>query len=44
MKSAVAAGARVIFEPQVLPDGDEMALILDPEGQSLGIYRGRKPK
>jgi uncharacterized protein len=31
-------GATVLVPPQVLPDGDEMALLLDPEGRSVGVF------
>jgi hypothetical protein len=29
----------VLIPPQELPDGDEMAIILDPEGIALGIFK-----
>ena len=29
----------VLIPPQKLPDGDEMALILDPEGLSVGLMK-----
>ncbi len=38
---ATQLGGRVIVPPQMLPDGDEMAMILDPEGISFGLF---KPK
>ena len=34
-----ALGGKVVFPPQVLPDGDEMAIILDAEGLPLGLFR-----
>lgn len=34
-------GAHVIVPPQVLPDGDEMALLLDGEGLPVGVFRPR---
>jgi len=34
-------GANVIIPPSKLPDGDEMAVILDPEGLSLGLVKPR---
>jgi len=39
VERAAALGARVIVPPQTLPDGDEMALILDPEGIPVGLFR-----
>lgn len=35
--NAVAEGASVIVPKTVLPDGDAMAILLDPTGQSVGI-------
>ena len=32
IEQATQLGAKVIIPPQTLPDGDEMALVLDPEG------------
>lgn len=32
-------GARVLVPPAVLPDGDEMAILLDPAGLSFGVVR-----
>jgi predicted enzyme related to lactoylglutathione lyase len=32
-------GGKVIIPPQKLPDGDEMAVLLDPEGIPLGIFK-----
>lgn len=36
---ATKAGARIVVPPSVLPDGDEMAVLLDPMGMSFGICR-----
>jgi uncharacterized protein len=36
---AVELGAVVIIPPQKLPDGDEMAVITDPEGLVVGLLR-----
>lgn len=41
VKKAADLGARVVMPPQTLPDGDEMAVILDPEGIPFGIMRRR---
>ena len=32
-------GGQVLIPPQVLPDGDELAIVLDTEGLSLGLMR-----
>jgi predicted enzyme related to lactoylglutathione lyase len=41
---AKAAGATVVVPHQVLPDGDEMAVITDTEGLPFGLFRaGRQP-
>ena len=32
-------GGQVIIPPQVLPDGDEMAIVMDTEGLSFGLMR-----
>ncbi len=39
VEQAVQLGARVIIPPQKLPDGDEMAMVLDPEGISFGLVK-----
>jgi predicted enzyme related to lactoylglutathione lyase len=38
---AVRSGARVAIGKQVLPDGDEMAVIIDPEGIAWGVMLDR---
>ena len=35
---ATAGGAQVLFPKQHLPDGDALAILLDPAGLSFGIY------
>jgi uncharacterized protein len=35
---AVELGARVIMPPTMLPNGDEMAVVVDPHGMSFGIW------
>ena len=35
---ATGAGARVLFPRQQLPDGDALAILLDPAGLSFGLY------
>ncbi len=36
---AQSMGGKVIIPAQKLPDGDEMAVILDPEGIPLGLFK-----
>ena len=38
---ATAAGAQTIIPPQKLPDGDEMAVLLDPQGFPFGLMTRR---
>ena len=35
-------GGQVLIPPQVLPDGDELAIVLDTEGLSLGLMKPRR--
>lgn len=37
-------GGRMILPPQTLPDGDEMAIAIDPDGIPFGIFRDQKSK
>jgi predicted enzyme related to lactoylglutathione lyase len=37
LKRAVELGAKVLFPKQTLPDGDQMALAIDPAGLSFGL-------
>ena len=39
LSKASTLGGKVLIPPQKLPDGDEMALVLDPEGIPLGIFK-----
>ena len=39
---AIKLGATVIVPKSELPDGDALAIILDPAGLSFGLYRARK--
>ena len=40
---AVELGAKTIVPPSVLPDGDTMAVVLDPAGMSVGfVHRARE--
>jgi PTS system mannose-specific IIB component/fructoselysine and glucoselysine-specific PTS system IIB component len=38
LATATAAGAQVLFPRQQLPDGDAIAILLDPAGLSFGLY------
>ena len=41
---ATELGATVVVPPQKLPDGDEMAILVDPQGVSFGLTKvARKP-
>ena len=37
--SAERLGARVVIPPTVLPEGDEMAVLHDPQGMSFAVWR-----
>jgi uncharacterized protein len=37
-----AAGGKVLFPPQVIPSGDEVSILQDPEGIPFGIFRAGK--
>jgi predicted enzyme related to lactoylglutathione lyase len=39
LAKAVRLGAQVVVPPQVLPDGDEMAIFVDAEGLSTGLFK-----
>jgi predicted enzyme related to lactoylglutathione lyase len=39
---AAKLGATVVVPPSELPDGDAMAIVVDPAGLSFGLYRARK--
>ena len=41
VEKAVSHGAKVLIPPQKLPDGDEMAILLGPEGVSFGLKKRR---
>jgi len=41
---ATSLGAKVLLPPQVLPDGDAMALLVDPQGIPLGIFKPSKSR
>lgn len=39
VERAAGSGASVIVPPQKLPDGDEMAIVLDPEGIPFAVFK-----
>ncbi|HTB11631.1 MAG TPA: VOC family protein [Bryobacteraceae bacterium] len=39
VKQAQELGAKVIIPPTVLPGGDEMAVLLDPQGMAFAVWR-----
>ncbi|MBV9960483.1 MAG: hypothetical protein JO360_18795 [Acidobacteria bacterium] len=39
IERAIELGAQVVIPPQKLPDGDEMAVITDPEGLTFGLVK-----
>jgi predicted enzyme related to lactoylglutathione lyase len=41
LNAASSHGAVVVMPKQVLPDGDEMAVIADPEGITWGLMRAK---
>lgn len=42
VEKASQLGASVIIPPQKLPEGDEMAVIRDPEGLAVGLFKPAK--
>jgi uncharacterized protein len=40
VKKAESLGARVVIPPQTLPEGDEMAVAVDPDGIPFAIFSG----
>jgi hypothetical protein len=36
---AEGLGARILIPPTALPEGDEMAVLHDPQGMSFGVWR-----
>ncbi|MFN7964398.1 MAG: VOC family protein [Acidobacteriota bacterium] len=39
VENVVAAGGTVLIPPTTLPDGDELAIVLDPEQIPFGLFR-----
>jgi predicted enzyme related to lactoylglutathione lyase len=42
VQKAEGLGAKMIIPPTVLPEGDEMAVLLDPQGMSFAVWRQKK--
>jgi predicted enzyme related to lactoylglutathione lyase len=42
VKKAEDLGAKLIIPPTTLPEGDEMAVLLDPQGMSFAVWRQAK--
>jgi predicted enzyme related to lactoylglutathione lyase len=40
VRRAVELGGRVVVPRQVLPRGDEMAVVVDPDGLPFAVFRG----
>jgi|HubBroStandDraft_6_1064221.scaffolds.fasta_scaffold06722_7 predicted enzyme related to lactoylglutathione lyase len=39
VRKAQELGARIVVPPQTLPGGEEMAIAVDPDGISFGMFR-----
>jgi len=39
VRKAGELGARLIIPPTVLPEGDEMAVLHDPQGMAFGVWK-----
>jgi predicted enzyme related to lactoylglutathione lyase len=39
-KKAEELGAKVLIPPTTLPEGDQMAVLLDPQGMPFALHRG----
>jgi len=39
VQKAEAMGAKLLIPPTILPEGDEMAVMLDPQGMSFALWR-----
>jgi uncharacterized protein len=39
VKKAESLGARTVIPPTTLPEGDEMSVMLDPQGMSFAVWR-----
>jgi predicted enzyme related to lactoylglutathione lyase len=43
IRRATDMGAALVIPPQVLPEGDEIAVIVDPEGIPLALFKPASP-
>jgi len=41
-KKAEELGGQIVIPPQTLPDGDEMAVAVDPDGIPFAMFRGKQ--
>jgi predicted enzyme related to lactoylglutathione lyase len=39
VSKAIKLGGKIVMPPQKLPDGDEMAIIIDVEGIPVGLFK-----
>jgi predicted enzyme related to lactoylglutathione lyase len=39
VRKAEEGGAKLLIPPTTLPEGDEMAVLLDPQGMPFGVWR-----
>lgn len=44
IEDAKKNGAKVLIPPSKLPDGDELAILHDPEGIPFGVYFSSSPR
>jgi hypothetical protein len=44
VKKAQELGAKIIIPPTLLPEGDEMAVVLDPQGMSFAVWKSARDK
>jgi predicted enzyme related to lactoylglutathione lyase len=42
VRKAEEMGAKTLIPPTMLPEGDEMAVLLDPQGMSFAVWRRAK--
>jgi predicted enzyme related to lactoylglutathione lyase len=42
VQKAESLGAKRMIPPTMLPEGDEMAVLLDPQGMSFAVWRQKK--
>jgi predicted enzyme related to lactoylglutathione lyase len=42
VNNAEGLGAKLLIPPTMLPEGNELAVMHDPQGMSFGIWRRKK--